>query len=395
MEEKSKNEYRDNLAKKLRGARELDKDLAQSYKEKIEGTKEYQNARDEKINEVRTSKNAEKVKNEEQVKAEKIEALKNEISNIGVQGESKPEIAPAVSVATESKDNTNESPEKSIFELLSTNKNVQEKFPVYNQDAEKMRELQKELNTTIEGVKSIFRQEYKKGLSLQDFYDKYKFFASEEKVKENNSKKGRAEFEVEAEINYNPGKSDFYSKKLWNEVLEEKFSNKEMPKNIEKSKTTYSVSDHASFKRNYSVNKVILNLSVDSRKTGVEGTSFLGINTGTKKVNTGFSTLSENAKFAILKRFGVVEPDYSGPLKQHKNFGGGEINRSDDEFFYDKVFPLSNIKGAAIEIMDYKAHNNGYKMADCKTKFEFDEQAIRLSLSKEFFDEVLKREMVK
>lgn len=415
-------QFRQEKANKLRFAKHVDPELAKEMLAKLKNNPEYINAENEYRKEpnpgleahrekLRASKSESDLHNDELLKKAReqgrtedpeenkrqaIAELRAEIEKIPqVYGEGgKVETSSVSSAVTENNEKMEESPDVKLFRLLSTDKSIQEKFPVYNEDATRVRELQKQLHDTVEGVKSLFKQEYKQGFSLQEFYDRHNFFASDDRIKEQNEKNMNVR-NVHATINYNPGKEDLYSKKLWNEVLDEKFGTDKIRKDVEKAKTTYHVADWLKDKRKHNINSVELELSLDSEKTGDKERSFMGISTGTKKVRTEFSTLSESAKLAIAKRFGAVEEGYSGPLKQHKNFGSDEINRAGHEFTFQKFLPLPNIKGAAIEIDDYRTHNNGYKDPKCKTKLEFNKQAIKLVLSKEFFDEILKKEMVK
>ena len=83
MEKQESKEYRDNLVTKLKGARELDKDIAQQYKEKAEQSAEYKDAREEKIKSV----NEGKISEEEKQKEAKINALKAEIAQMDIKNE--------------------------------------------------------------------------------------------------------------------------------------------------------------------------------------------------------------------------------------------------------------------------------------------------------------------
>ncbi len=82
MNEKNPNEYRDNLAEKLKGARKIDKDMAQQFLEKSQGTKEYQDARNEKISAFQESKTENNFENLEKEIAQESTVLSRRQENI-------------------------------------------------------------------------------------------------------------------------------------------------------------------------------------------------------------------------------------------------------------------------------------------------------------------------
>ena len=153
MNELNPNEYRNNLAKKLKGARELDKDLANQYLEKTQETEMYKNTRTEKISNFKKD-------TENKEKQIKIDALKEEIGQIGIK---------------ESKENN---AEQEIISVLIKAKNSFENEKEFGKDgiiaARKVDQIIRQLQSFFSTLKNDYKNEYdNQELKPEEFMYKY------------------------------------------------------------------------------------------------------------------------------------------------------------------------------------------------------------------------------
>lgn len=341
----SNQEYRKDLADKIRGIKEIDKDLASEYLDKAKDKDVYKEAKEESVKERNENINERNLADEEKIKKEKIDSIKKEIEEMQ-EGTKNP-------VDAEKNKENQEKKEKSPDFILDDIFSRAKRQSFLREEQKQLDIIQKTLSSTTEALKSSFKNSVKQsGLSLDAFYEKNNFFAKNPTSKENRN--------------------------LSLNEMSTKFKKVESNKLIERLRKNPEKNNPNIFSVDMSISSSVANHGIEPR--------FLGL--GKKEYAKYDSNLSEQTKIFLFKELGLIEEDYKGELMKHPNFRVSDEDAKKSSYSYGKNIALSKIPGVTARISVF---NDGHKKHSRNFETNSSGNRVSLEFGKEFFDKTLEK----